>query len=106
MNFKWNINNASTTLAAVGIYANTVMPAELTMRMYTSTGSSYFEGMDLGEQHSFEDCSAATFERHGLSISGSTQTDFLSAFKHYSYTSNTDFATDPSLGTSAKNFAN
>ncbi|KAK4561228.1 hypothetical protein LTR86_004545 [Recurvomyces mirabilis] len=75
------------------------MPAELTMRMYTSTGSSYFEGMYFGNSAALKTALQPLLNATGLSISSSTQTDFLSAFKHYSYTSNTDITTDPSQET-------
>ena len=101
MPFTWNVNNAPGNLAAVENYTKTVMPAELTMRMSIQSGSTYFEGMYFGNSTDLKAALQPLMSQTGMSLRSSTQTDFLSAFVHYAYTSKTDVTNDSSVGMQA-----
>ncbi|KAK6441720.1 hypothetical protein LTR95_002053 [Oleoguttula sp. CCFEE 5521] len=120
MNFRWNTTTAPGNLAALENYTKTFMPADLTMRAFVSSGSSYFEGMFFGNATGLRAALQPLQDKTGLVLASTTTTTFLNAFSHYA-----NAATDPTTpysfqqtfyskslmlkglnGTAAKNFVN
>lgn len=92
MPFKWNTTSAPGNLAALENYTKNVMPANLTMRAFCSTYSSYFEGMFFGDVAGLKAALLPLQSTTGLVLQSATNTTWLNAFTHYA-----NAATDPTV---------
>ena len=88
--FTWNKNNGVANLGAMENYTKNIMPSELTMRMYASSYSSYFEGTYYGNVTGLKKALEPFLNSTELSISSAVNTTWLNAFSHYA-----NAATDP-----------
>lgn len=93
VNTKWNSNNMESNLAILENYTRTVQPADLTMRWAVNgANANNLEGLYYGTSAALSNALAPLLNSVNpkLSVSSSTTTDFVSPFKHYSYTNDND----------------
>ncbi|KAK5703579.1 hypothetical protein LTR17_021993 [Elasticomyces elasticus] len=119
MPFKWNASSAPAKLEALEAYTENTMPAELTMRMFSSARSSQLEGMFFGNVSGLKTALNPLLEETGLKIDRAKDTTWMDAFTHYAnaptdptspYSSQQTFYAKSLMlkslnGTSAENFA-
>jgi hypothetical protein len=81
---KWNTTTAPGYMNAVENYTKAVMPADLTMRMFGSSGQHYFEGLYYGDVAGLKTALKPLQDKiPGLTLQSAVNTTWLNAFQHY-----------------------
>lgn len=80
---RWNATTAPGYLATLENYTSTVMPADLTMRMFSSSFQTNFEGMYFGGVAGLKEALKPLLDQTGLKLQSSVNTTWLDAFSHY-----------------------
>ncbi|KAK3116436.1 hypothetical protein LTR53_003229 [Teratosphaeriaceae sp. CCFEE 6253] len=83
MPIQWNVSSAPAKLAALESYTENDMPADLTMRMFSSARSSQLEGMYFGNVTGLKRALKPLLEDTELKISQAVNTTWMDAFEHY-----------------------
>ena len=83
MPFRWNATSAPSKLEALEKYTRDTMPADLTMRMFSSSYSSQLEGMYFGNVTGLKAALKPLLNETGLSIDKVVNTTWMDAFAHY-----------------------